>query len=101
MCEHEKTRSVPPPPRRVKHHWENLSNESLSLDEINQLVEQMWADFDNICHECRRVGGNVTDNELDLSTLLPDPNCLDGSTLPQELNRLDAVSTHTVLKGRT
>ena len=51
--------------------------------------------------EGRVVGGNVTDNELDLLTLLPEPNRLDGSSLAQELNHLDAVSTHTVLKGRT
>ena len=38
---------------------EEASNDSLSLDEVNQLVEcsQMWEEFDNISRQCRRGGG--------------------------------------------
>lgn len=56
---------------------EELSNEGLSLKEVNQLIEcrQMWADFDSICHESRN-GENMTDNELDLCSVMLATNLL-------------------------
>ena len=51
---------------------EEASNDGLSLDEVNQLVEcsQMWEEFDNICCQCRRGGDGISDYELHLCSIV-------------------------------
>ena len=57
---------------------EEASNDSLSLDEVNQLVEcsQMWEEFDNISRQCRRGGDGISDYELDLCSIVVATNIL-------------------------
>ena len=51
---------------------EEASNDGLSLDDVNQLVEcsQMWEEFDDICRQCRRGGDGISDYEQHLCSIV-------------------------------
>ena len=51
---------------------EEASNDGLSLDEVNQLVDcsQMWEEFDDICRQYQRGGYGISDYELHLCSIV-------------------------------
>ena len=67
----------------------------------------MWGEFDNICHACRKGrGGSISDNELDLCSVIIATNILykswqrAGAVCNATLEELKAARM-VIQKGRT